>query len=359
MELSHADTEVLQRAAATVARQLRQYEGVFDIDDGFSLGKVQLDFRLKPAARALGLTASDMAQQVRASFFGVEVVREQRGRDEVRVYVRPPRAERTSEFSVDNLVLRTPRGGEVALRDAAHVSRGRSPTEISRRAGRRVVAVRADVDTTVGNASKILGDLQQDVVPDLVAEYGGLRVSFEGEQASQRASIAALGRGFVFSLLGIYALLAIVFRSYAQPLVVMFVIPFGLVGALVGHVLMGYSLSLLSVMGVVALSGVVVNDSLLLVAAINEHRSRGVDICEAIVSAAVRRARPIVLTSLTTFVGLVPMILETSAQARFLIPMAISLGFGVLFATPICLLLVPSVYAALLDLQRLGGGTRR
>ncbi len=363
VELSHTDVAVLEEAATELAEALQGYAGVFDIDDGFSAGKQQLDFKLRPEARALGLTELELARQVRASFFGSEAVREQRGREELRVFVRLPQSERHSEFDVESLLLQTPGGGEIPLADAATVARGRSFTEIKRREGRRVVNVSADVDNSITNAGKVLADVKREIIPRLISRYRGLGVSLEGEQAAQREALGALGIGFLFALFGIYALLAVVFRSYAQPLIIMLVIPFGLVGALLGHLAMSYSLSLMSMMGIVALSGVVVNDSLILIVAINEFRSVASDGLEAITLGAVRRFRPILLTSLTTFLGLVPMILETSAQARFLIPMAISLGFGVLFATVICLLLVPAVYAAMLDLlsvwRRLSGAYRR
>ncbi len=359
IELRHADLGTLEAAAAELSGQLRAYAGVFDIDDGFSPGKEQLDFRLKPAARALGVTEVDLGRQLRSAFYGAEAVREQRGRDELRVYVRLPEAERKSEHDIEQFLIQTPGGGEVPLRQAAEVDRGRSYTEISRRDGRRVVNVTADLDPAVTTAGKVLTDAEAQLLPPLLAKHRGLTYSLEGEQASQREVFASLGRGMAFAIAVMFGLLAVAFRSYTHPLVVMGVIPFGLVGAVLGHVLMGYNLSMMSAMGLVALSGVVVNDSLILVVAVNELRERGERLEEAVVSGSVRRFRPILLTSLTTFCGLMPMILETSTQARFLIPMAISLGFGVLFATAICLAVVPASYAVLVDLERLfRGGIR-
>jgi multidrug efflux pump subunit AcrB len=355
VELAHERLDVLERAAAELASQMREYAGVFDIDDGFSPGKEQLDFRLKPEARALGLTEQDLARQVRAAFYGAEAVREQRGRDEVRVYLRLPEAERRSEHDIESFVLRTPGGGEIPLGEAAEVVRGRSFTEITRREGRRVVGVTAEVEPTVTNAGKVLDDIKGEVLPLLETKYKGLKVSFEGAQASQRETMSSLGRGFIFALFGIFTLLAVIFRSYYQPLIIMLVIPFGFIGAVIGHAVMGFDLSMMSMMGIVALSGVVVNDSLILVVAVNNYRKAGYTAFDAIWAGSARRFRPIILTSLTTFLGLMPIILETSAQARFLIPMAISLGFGVLFATIICLILVPAVYAAALDIRRLFG----
>lgn len=350
--LSHRDLGVLEAAATRVAQRLTEYNGVYDIDNGFASGKEQLDLKLLPSARVLGLTEVDLARQVRSSFFGTEAVRQQRGRDELRVYVRPPRDERASEYDVERLLVRTPGGGEVPLAQAASVNRGRAYTAIQRVDGRRVVRVTAEVDDAVSNASKVVADVQQNVLPDVLADFDGLTYSLEGEQKSQAETMSSLGKGFLFALIAIFGLLAVVFRSYIQPIIIMGVIPFGFVGALLGHMLMGYDLSLMSLMGVVALSGVVVNDSLILVDAVNGFRAQGMDRRQAILAGGARRFRPILLTSLTTFFGLSPMILETSVQARFLIPMAISLGFGVLLATVICLILVPASYAIVDDFTR-------
>ncbi len=350
--LSHKDLRVLEAAATRLSQRLGDYAGVYDIDNGFSPGKEQLDLKLRPSARVLGLTEVDLARQIRASFFGAEAVRQQRGRDELRVYVRLPAAERESEHDIEELLVRTPAGGEIPLGQAAEIVRGRSYTTINRKDGRRVVRVTAEVDESTGNATKIVKDVEQDVLPSILQEFDGLTYSLEGEQRSQAETMGSLGKGFLFAIIAIFALLAVAFRSYIQPLIIMGVIPFGLVGALIGHVMMGYDLSLMSLMGIVALSGVVVNDSLILVDATNGFRESGMDRREAIVAGGARRFRPILLTSLTTFFGLTPMILETSVQARFLIPMAISLGFGVLFATGITLVLVPAVYAIVDDVKR-------
>ncbi|MEZ4227312.1 MAG: efflux RND transporter permease subunit [Polyangiaceae bacterium] len=349
--LSHKDLGVLESAATRVAEKLGEYNGVYDIDNGFAAGKEQLDLRLLPSARVLGLTETDLARQVRSSFFGAEAVRQQRGRDELRVYVRLPKAERSSEHDIEELVVRTPGGGEIPLAQAAELKRGSSYTSIQRKDGRRVVRVTAEVDEGVANANKVIADVQRDVLPGILADYDGVTYSLEGEQKNQAETMASLGKGFVFALIAIFGLLAVVFRSYAQPIIIMAVIPFGMVGAVLGHVAMGYDMSLMSMMGVVALSGVVVNDSLILVDAANGFRAQGLSRREAIVSGGARRFRPILLTSLTTFFGLIPMITETSMQARFLIPMAISLGFGVLLSTIICLILVPSAYAIVDDIK--------
>lgn len=355
MRLTHPDMQTLEAAAGQLADELRSYEGVHDVDDGFSQGKEQLDFTLKPAARAHGITEIELARQVRNAFFGAEAVRQQRGRDELRVYVRLPEAERRSLHHVEQLVLTTPEGGEIPLAQAAEVERGRAYTTISRTDGRRTVEVTADVVGTT-NANEVVASAAATVLPRLKADFPGLEYEPGGDQQRQAETMSSLGNGFTLALIAMFALLAIPFRSYVQPLIVMAAIPFGMVGALLGHILMGYDLSLMSMMGIVALSGVAVNDSLVLIVAINElRRNEGLGLLEAIVAGGARRFRPILLTSLTTFFGLTPMILETSVQARFLIPMAISLGFGVLFATFVTLMLVPSLYYVLEDVKALLG----
>ncbi|CAN0418408.1 unnamed protein product, partial [Laminaria digitata] len=353
VELSHPNMQTLESSAARLAEKLGVYGGLFDINDGFALGKEQLDFKLKPAGRSLGLTETDLGRQVRNAFFGSEAVRQQRGRDEVRVFVRRPLEERQSEYDLENLLLRTPQGGEIPLGEAAEIIRGRSYTSINRQDGRRLVRVRADLDTKVVAADDVIRDLQKNVLPQLMAETPGLRYQMGGEQRDRAESFGALGTGFLLAMLAMYGLMAVAFRSYIQPIIIMFAIPFGFVGAVLGHVLMGFSLSLMSMMGLVALSGVVVNDSLVLIDSVNAYRRGGMPIFEAVIAGASRRFRPILLTTLTTFFGLVPMILETSVQARFLIPMALSLGFGILFVTFIALILVPTFYIIIEDFRGL------
>jgi len=344
VQLSHVDAEVIAAASADLTEALRSYRSLANINNGYASGKPQLDFEILPAAATLGLTANDIARQMRASFYGAEVLREQRGRHEVKVMVRLPENQRSSEFDLEDMLLRTPAGGDVPLSTVATFSRGRAPTSIDRDAGKRVVNVTADLAAGVASPRETLESLKAEVFPDLRVKYDGLSLEMAGAQREQGESLAALGRGYLMALIAIFALLAIPFRSYLQPLIVMVAIPFGLVGAVLGHSIMGYELSLISMFGIIALSGVVVNDSLVLIDTTNRIRATGVSAYEAIVGGAVRRIRPILLTSLTTFFGLVPMIFETSVQARFLIPMAISLGFGILFATVVILLLVPVVY---------------
>ncbi len=353
IQLSHRSRATLETAAQELAEMLSQYAGVTDIDDGVSLGKPQLSFRIKPEAHGLGLNATDLARQVRGAFYGVEALRQQRGRDEVKVMVRLPESERRSSFTIEQLVLLTGQGGEIPLAEAAEIEPGRAYTEIKRREGRRIMAVTADVDGQIANANNIIGEVLANDMETLKTKYPGLTYSLEGEQSSQRESLSAMTDGFVLVLLLIYGLLAIPFRSYVQPLIVMLGIPFSFIGAVAGHLLLGYGLSLISLFGVVALAGVVVNDSLVLIVGTNRIREeQDIPLSEAVIQSAMNRFRPIVLTSLTTFFGLAPMIFETAMQARFLIPMAISLGFGILFGTVIILTILPSVYLIVEDLLR-------
>jgi multidrug efflux pump subunit AcrB len=350
IELTHRDVSTLEKAASELAGEMRAFNGVKDIDDGVSLGKQQLNFTLKPEARSLGITEVGLARQVRAAFFGSEASRQQRGRDEVRVYVRAPRNERSSLHDLDQLLLRTPQGGEVPLGMAATIDRGRAYTQIKRRDGKRVLAVEADVEEGVTNANEVLAEIKKDALPALMRRHPGLSYQLSGQQQQQAESLEAMKSGFKMALILMFALMAIPFRSYIQPIIIMIAIPFGMVGALIGHLIMGYDLSMLSMMGLVALSGVVVNDSLVLISAVNSFRASGMSVMESVVAGGARRFRPIMLTSITTFLGLAPMIFEKSMQARFLIPMALSLGFGVLFATFIILLLVPSLYMIIEDI---------
>jgi len=353
IELSHRNKEVLEEAAQDIAALLKQYRGVSDVDDGVSLGKVQFNLQIKPEARAFGLTAGELARQVRSSFYGAEALRQQRDRNEVKVMVRLPEEERELIYTVEELIVFTPSGGEIPLSEAAEITRGRAYTDIKRADGRRVISVTADVDENVGNANQIIADLKQNYLPAILDKYPGLSYSLQGQLRSQNESLEALGVGFALAMVAIYAMLAVPFKSYFQPFIVMLSIPFGVVGAIIGHLLLGYELSIISMFGIVALSGVVINDSLVFIVTCNRLRDDGYEVREALKLAGSKRFRPIVLTSLTTFFGLSPMIFETSMQARFLVPMAVSLGFGILFATVIVLMLVPAIYLILEEFKLL------
>jgi multidrug efflux pump subunit AcrB len=353
LELSHPDSQTLELACSDLAVALEDYPTVSDIDDGYSPGKRQFDFRIRPETLNLGLTARDIALQMRGAFYGSEALRQQRGRNEVKVKVRLPEEERVSEQDINELLIRTPAGVDVPLREVAAIERGRAYTRIERRDGRRILNVSANV-TPEYEAERIMEELRADTLPRLKERYPGLSFSFEGRQEFFREALQSLARGFLIAILVIYAMLAIPFGSYIQPLVVMICIPFGIVGAVIGHMLMGFPLSVVSMMGIVALAGVVVNDSLVLIDYANRQRDLGISMREAVHLAGVRRFRPILLTTLTTFFGLAPMIFETSRQARFMIPMAISLGYGILFATLITLVLVPSLVVIIEDFKHAG-----
>jgi multidrug efflux pump subunit AcrB len=271
--------------------------------------------------------------------------------------VRFPKEERISEYNLEEMILSTPNGGETPLRSVVNVNRGRAYTDIKRRDGRRIVTVTADARPR-SKAGEILAAVKSDTLPILLSRYPGLEISFEGRQADQRKSMQSLFKGLVIVLMVIYAMLAVPLNSYIQPAIIMASIPFGIVGAVIGHMIMGYSLSVISMFGVLALTGVVINDSLVLIDMANRNRRSGTAPYASILQAGLQRFRPIILTTLTTFGGLTPMIFETSRQARFLIPMAVSLGFGVLFATAITLALVPCIYLIVEDLKNLSRKAR-
>jgi multidrug efflux pump subunit AcrB len=353
VHLSLDDHDQLVAAADELKEELQGYPGVFDIGDSFLQGKPEMQLKLKPAARSLGLTLDDLAKQVRHAFYGAEAMRFQRDQDEVKVLVLYPEAERKSLGHVEEMRIRSPDGSEVPFSQVAEVNMEQGYASVQRAQRLRVIKVTADVDETVANANEVRKDLEGRFLPQLKNNYPGLRYSIEGAGKEQKESMADVVRGFVIALFAIYALLAIPFRSFTQPFVVMSAIPFGLIGAVAGHLIMGHNLSLLSMFGVVGLAGVVVNDSLVLIDATNRIRGQGTSAHDAITQAGGLRFRAIILTSLTTFAGLTPMLLERSIQAQFLIPMAISLGFGVLFATGITLLLVPSLYMIMEDMHNI------
>jgi multidrug efflux pump subunit AcrB len=357
IHLSLDDHNQLEAAAEDLKAELKAYPGVFDVGDSFLPGKKEMQLKLKPAARSLGLTLDDLARQVRHAFYGSEALRMQRGKDELKVMIRYPEAERKSLGSVEDMRIRTPDGLEVPFGQVAQVNIEQGYAAIQRAQRLRVIKVTADIEPSVTNANEVRLSLKDTVLPRLQNFYPGLRYTVEGEGKQQKESLGDVIKGFGLALFGIYALLAVPFRSFSQPIIVMGAIPFGFVGALAGHLIMGFNISLLSLFGMVGLAGVVVNDSLVLVYTANGLRQQGMRAHEAIVKAGCRRFRPILLTSLTTFAGLTPMLLERSVQAQFLIPMAISLGFGVLFGTIVTLLLIPSGYMILEDIQKLFGIT--
>lgn len=356
IQMAHESFAVLSEAADRLKAELSSYPGVGDVEDSYSRGKRELKISLKPEARTLGITEEGLGRQIRGAFYGAEALRLQRGRNEVKVMVRYPEQDRRSLWDLETMRIRTPQGGEMPLDRAALVQEGRGYAEIKRTDRKRVINVSASVDSKIANAQEILAEMRPGLLTELQHDYPGLTFNMEGEEKERRDSMASMVSGFQLALFAIFALLAIPFRSYSQPLIIMAAIPFGIVGAVIGHLLMGYDLSILSIFGIVALAGVVVNDSLLLIDRINQNRREGGEnLLAALLDAGQRRFRPILLTSLTTFFGLAPMIMERSVQAQFLIPMAISLGFGIMFATGITLLLIPALYMALEDIRRLLG----
>ncbi|HET6565476.1 MAG TPA: efflux RND transporter permease subunit [Xanthomonadales bacterium] len=335
------------RAAAELERRIRQYEGLYDIRNSFERGTPEIKLNIKPEAETLGLSLADLARQVRAGFYGEEVQRVQRGQDEVKVMVRYPEDERDSVGYLNHVRIRTPDGGRVPFHAVAEVENTESPSRIQRFDRERAVRLSAEVDKEKFEPGKITQDILTKELPEVLAQFPGVRHRLSGATRSQKEVQVDLLKGAAFALFLIFALMAIPLKSYSQPLIIMSVIPFGAIGALLGHLILGIPVSILSFFGLIALAGVVVNDSLILVDFVNREREQGVELRQAVVDAARKRFRAILLTSLTTFFGLVPIVLETSLQAQLVIPMATSLAFGILFATVITLFLIPALYIAL------------
>ncbi|GGF24916.1 efflux RND transporter permease subunit [Echinicola rosea] len=351
VDLSHSDIAVLEKASNAFVQKMNTFENTRDVSDNYNKGKIQYDFKLLPQGRNLGLTSSEVGRQVRNAFFGALAMRQLRGNDEVEIRVKLPLEERKDIRNLEDFIIRTDEGIEVPLMDVVEVVQKEAFTSINRRDGRRVVNVGMDVEPS-NAVSRVLASINETVLPQLRADFPGLTWTFEGSQADMRESTDSLWGTFTMALLLIYALLALAFGNYTQPLIVMTAIPFGIVGAVIGHILLGYDLSLVSLMGMIALAGVVVNDSLIMVDYANKMRKE-LSAFDAIHEAGLRRFRPIALTTLTTFGGLTPIIMETSSQAYYLIPMAISLGFGIVFATSIILVIVPCLYLSLEDIKHL------
>lgn len=343
VQFKASSLDTLKEITDKVKVHLASYPTVFDIADSLSNGKEELKIELTEQGKALGLTRVSISNQVRRSFFGSQVQRIQRGRDDVRVMVRLPLDERRTIADLENILVVTPDGGAVPLSHVAKLIPGKSPSTISRIDRYRTANVSADVEKSNTNMTVLQADLKK-YLDELIIQYPGVSHSLEGEAKEQRESFGSLAWALLFVFFIIYALLAIPFKSYLQPIIVMSIIPFGMIGAVIGHWIMGMELTIMSLLGMLALIGVVVNDSLVLVDFINKKRSDGGQLMEAVLTAGASRFRPVMLTSLTTFLGLMPLLFEQSTQAQFLIPMAVSLGFGILFATVITLILVPVNY---------------
>ncbi|MFV0277489.1 MAG: efflux RND transporter permease subunit [Parahaliea sp.] len=351
-DLMHKDFNTLRAASQELEEAMRHYQGLYDIRNGASDTQDEFHIDILPEGEALGLTRYDLASQVRHAFYGDEAQRIQRGIDEIRVLVRYPRADRETISSLHDMYIRTPDGNEVPFGTVARLRVEQGLLKATHINFQRAAEVTAEANKDLVEPARVMMDLQQRVMPELMQKYPGLNWAISGMAEEEAKMARSMLIGFALSLFGIYALLAVPTRSYLQPLIIMGVIPFGVIGAVVGHWITGYPLSMMSLMGVIALSGVVVNDSLILVDYTNRAIRKGVPTLQAVMDAGTTRFRAILLTSLTTFVGLAPMLLERSAQAQEIVPMAVSLAFGIVFATVITLLLVPSLYMILDDLAR-------
>ncbi|MFT7124352.1 MAG: multidrug efflux pump subunit AcrB [Candidatus Azotimanducaceae bacterium] len=358
VQLEGDNVDELKEIATQLRGKLAEYPGVIDITDSFRSGKQEIKLAILPSGEALGLTLSQLARQVRQAFYGEEAQRIQRGRDDVRVMVRYTKNERQSLSALKNMRIRTADGSEVPFQTVATAELGQGFSTIRRSDRQRIVNVVADIDRSQITANEVIRRLGAGPIQDIMQNYPRVTYRLEGEQAEQGEAVGSLVPMFGIALFVIFALLAVPLKSYSQPLIIMSVIPFAFAGAMWGHQIMKLvgqvsGLSFPSVMGFIAASGVVVNSSLVLVHNLNARRNAGEDVMDAVIHAAVTRCRPIVLTSLTTFAGLLPLMFNKSVQAQFLIPMAVSLAFGVMFATVVTLLLVPSSYMIFEDLHKL------
>ncbi|NDV90099.1 AcrB/AcrD/AcrF family protein [Alteromonas sp. 345S023] len=350
-EFNSSDIGALRAISNDLKDALAAYDGVTDLNDTFSGGSEEIQLALKPQADALGITLRQLGQQVRYGFYGAEVQRIQRDDEEIKVMVRYPKAERSSVEHLKNMRIRAPNGQEIPFDQVASFTLGKGFDSIIRVDGRRSVTVTGVVDKGLMDPSEITYEVVEKIMPDLLARYPMVDFQLQGNSKEQADAMLGLAKGLLFALFAIYALLAIPLRSYSQPFIIMSVIPFGIVGAIIGHLVLGMAVSVLSICGIIALSGVVVNDSLIMVDFVNRARKEGHSLISAAISAGTQRFRAIILTSLTTFMGLMPIVFERSLQAQIVIPMAISLAFGILFATIITLLLVPALYLILDDIK--------
>ncbi|MCL1068749.1 efflux RND transporter permease subunit [Shewanella olleyana] len=350
--LTSSNLSQLSEASKALKKKLATYEGVFDVSDNFSSGSQEIRLNIRPEAEAQGLTLSDLARQVRYGFYGYEAQRILRNKEEVKVMVRYPLEQRRTIGHLENMQIRTPQGVAVPFSTVADIELGESFASITRVDGRRAITITANVNKNTVEPSKVVSEIQEEFLPDLTETYKEVNASLDGGSQDEQDAMLGLMQGFFFAMFTIYALMAIPLKSYTQPIIIMSVIPFGMIGALVGHYILGISMSVLSLCGIVALAGVVVNDSLILVDFVNRARHEGYSILEAAIDSGCYRFRAIILTSMTTFVGLVPILLEKSLQAKIVIPMATSLAFGILFSTVVTLILVPVLYIILDDIKR-------
>ena len=355
IQLIGNDFGQLQAAANELKTELAAYPGTFDVTDDFKPGKAERRVHIRPGAQSAGVTMGDLARQVRQAFYGEEALRIQRGRDDIRVMVRYHEADRTRLSGIEKMQIRTADGRQLPMEAVAKIDSGQAFSLIRRVNRQRVITVSSDLDEAQGNASQIVADLKAGFLPGLTSRYAGVSYDLEGQAKRTQESLDSLKRGFSLALMGIFLLLATQFRSYIQPLIIMAAIPFGLIGAIGGHWIMGLPFTMISIFGVVALAGIVVNDSLILIDFINRAARGGLAVEEAVLQSGKSRFRPVLLTSVTTVAGLFPLLLERSFQAQFLIPMAVSISFGLLAATVLTLLFVPALYLIVGDLTRVLG----
>ena len=359
IQLRGQEFDQLKQAAAELKAEIATYPGTFDITDNFKPGKQEKKIRVKEGARSIGITMRDLARQVRQAFYGDEALRIQRGRDDVKVMVRYSDKERRSVAGIEDMRIRTLDGQEIPIEEVADITSGRSYSVVNRVDRKRTISVLSDIDETIANASVIVADLASNFLPGLVERYPGITYALEGQEKRTRESLDSIKSGYFLAMMGIFLLLASQFRSYMQPLIIMMAIPFGLIGAILGHLVLGMEFTIVSIFGIVALSGIVVNDSLILIDFINRAVRSGVDVNQAVIESGRARFRPVLLTSVTTIAGLFPLLLERSFQAQFLVPMAVSLCFGLLVATILTLLYVPALYLIVKDITHLFKGRER
>ena len=348
----------VEAAADELAQHLKTYEGLFEVESSASDGPEEVRLTVRPEAEAMGVTLSDLARQVRQAFYGAEAQRIQRGDSDVRVMVRDPRSERKSIGNLENMWIRLPDGREMPFHAVATYELERGYNAISRINGQRTVTVSANADLNIVEPGRVAGSVMSTFLPDLLARYPSVGYDVGTSLQEQQESVWEMIWGFMGALLGIYVLMAIPLKSYLQPLVIMTVIPFGLIGAVIGHWIIGIPVNAISLLGFFALAGVVVNDSLILVHFVNRRVAEGIPPVQAAVESGAARFRPILLTSLTTFFGLVPIVLERSMQAQIVIPMAVSLAFGIVFATAITLVLIPCLYSIQANIHEFFMGSR-
>lgn len=353
IQLSGRDFAMLQQAADELKAEIATYPGTFDISDNFKPGKQERKIRIKEGARSIGVTMRDVAKQIRQAFYGDEALRIQRGRDDLKVLVRYSDKDRKSLSGFEEMRIRTGDGHEIPLEEVVEIYPGRAYSVINRVDRKRTITVISDIDEDSANASVIVASLKANFLPKLAERYPGITYDLEGQEKRTRESMDSIKNGYILALMGIFLLLASQFRSYIQPIIIMMAIPFGLIGAVLGHLVMGMQFTMVSMFGIVALSGIVVNDALILIDFINRMVRSGMDIDKAVVESGKARFRPVLLTSITTIAGLFPLLLERSFQAQFLIPMAVSISFGLLAATFLTLLYVPALYLIVRDITYL------